>query len=109
MKLTSSIKSRINQINSKIEEINTKDINPVECNSTWESVYKFDPITYNDKFIWFKYWLIYEGKVGNDRITLTHPMANEDLRALLTWINGCIRKGITEHLRAENKRLTDED
>jgi len=84
-------------LNVLVKEITEKEISAIDPDSTWESMYSFFPIRFNQKFIWVEYHELYTKKVKTTiRITLSDPCADIDTKEVLSWVSRAIKKGIRE-------------
>lgn len=88
--IPSAIVKRINVINDLIDDSIKNDWFAIEPDSTWEELYQFEKIKYNDKMIWISYT---EPHNKNKKFTDKYGITNMDLAPTLTWALKALNKG----------------
>lgn len=87
---------RIDKLNRLLELSKNLDLQPVECDSTWESVYEFKPIRYDDRFIWIETKEVYMPYTEDKDRYLIHRDI-EEIQYALNWFYRCIKKAYSEN------------
>lgn len=92
---------KIEETNKYIEQANKDEVWAIDCESTWESCYIYEPIVYNDRFIYIKYKDVHEKESFKSRFNVN----NEDQIEGLLYNLGQIKKEIKKGYRNEGKEL----
>ena len=87
-----AVKKYIDKVNKEIARSNRDEVQAVEPDSTWESVYEFKPIRLQGKNVIFQYKDVYENKVEKDKFNYTID-DNGDLAWQFKWVLRAIKKG----------------
>lgn len=90
MKLSSTLKKLVNDANILIDKCNKEDWYAIEPDGTWESIYKFKPITVNGKFITVEYS---EPLDGNKKWKDKYSIDDYDIVEVLRWAIRALKKG----------------
>lgn len=99
-KSTKAVENRVKKLNGYIAQAKKDDVSAVEPDSTWESVYDFEPIEIKGKFIYFQWKEPYarsaKDKNKKERYNLNDEMHDEDIKYMLNWVLRAIKKGYKE-------------
>jgi hypothetical protein len=99
-KSTKAIENRVKKVNGYIAQAKKDDISAVEPDSTWESVYDFEPIEIKGNFIYFKWAEPYarssKDKNQKERYNLNNEDHLEDVKYMFNWVTRAIKKGYRE-------------
>jgi hypothetical protein len=109
MKITKRIENRVNKVNEAIARLIEADISAVECESTFESAFKIEPLTVNKTSVTFKSsaYDFARCKTVKETITIRN---DEDFRYYMSYILKCIKKGFKEEgLQLEAERKEEEE
>lgn len=84
---------RVERIEAKVEGINTllkmTDHLGIEPDSTWESVYRFEPLRLNKYSVTIKYVEVYGNKTPRTEV---YFFTHEDFDRQLNWVLRCVKK-----------------
>lgn len=95
------VKSLVDKANKYINQAIKDDVNPVEPDSTWESVYEFEPVKLSGKFVTFKYTDVYGSssrKVHTERYKYDKQdeFYIDEMKYMFKWIIRAVKKGYKE-------------
>ena len=80
-----TVERKVEDLNMMIKALNAQHLFAIEPDSTWESLYEFKPITFNERFIYFEYREIFKTKPIKERFNLNNEDHVEDLRYKFSW------------------------
>lgn len=92
--ISKAVIRRIESTNKLIKQTNDSHIFAVETDSTWESLYQFEEIKFNDRFVYVEYTTYHNKEITKTRYNVNNPDHLIDLNAVLKWVKRCCKKGI---------------
>lgn len=96
---------KVDKVNALIAQALADDVDAVEVDSTWESVYTFEPVRIvrkSVKFTWTELYPVsrYEPVKHCESINYENEMLADELAWMFQWVARCINKGYREAARA---------
>lgn len=91
-----AVQKWVDKVNKYISKARRDDIYAVEPDSTWESVYEFEPVRIVRKSVVFKWSEVYGNKRETEKINYEDEMREDDLKWQFRWVIRAIKKGYRE-------------
>jgi hypothetical protein len=105
-----NLAKRVSEIQTLIEKAIVDDVDAIECDSTWESMYQFKKIELLKTRLKVSYqeWDGIKSKEVVDVVDLRSDARIEyqDTKYMLSWIKRCINKGYRESYQASQCETT---
>lgn len=106
--IESTIKAKVNRLNTLIKQAASDEITAIEPDSTWESAYEFIEVRLLTNKVNVYYRELYTS--NSDKVLkMTERIANRgDLSYMLSWVNRSIAKGYAEARKTAIREAREE-